>query len=92
MMKNFGEHCDILRNVFIMLIQIYQNELNPFACSCYLTGASSSLSTPVLISDTESSNKPGLHHQCPAHHVRVNSRCQELGPGPQKFLPSSLIS
>lgn len=37
MTRNFGEQCDLQRNVFLMLIQIYPNELNPVAHSYSLT-------------------------------------------------------
>lgn len=37
MTRSFGGQSDILRNVFLMLTQVYQKELDPFACSFPLT-------------------------------------------------------
>lgn len=37
MMRNFRGQSDILRNVFLMLTQIYQEDLTPFAYSYHLT-------------------------------------------------------
>lgn len=36
MMRSFGGHSDILKDILLVLTQIYQKELNLFACSYYL--------------------------------------------------------
>lgn len=79
-MRNFGGQSDILRNVFLMLSHIYQEELNPFAYSYYLTSYRT----------TQFSSQPGSLSS--ESRVHVNMRCTELMPVPQKFLPSFFIS